>query len=317
MKTYKIVFLDAKTLGDDINLSRFQQFGEVVMYPSSTSEQAAERAKDADILIVNKVLVNEQTIGAADHLKLVCVTATGTNNLDKEYLVQRNIPWTNAAGYSSEIVAQHTFGLALYLLEQLPYYDRFVKDGDYVRSDIFTNLDRSIHQISGATWGIIGLGAIGRRVAAIAQAFGARVIYASASGSAPQAGYHQVSLPELYASSDIISIHAPLDENTENLINKESLAQMKPSAILLNLARGPIVVEEDLADALERGVIAGAGLDVLRQEPMSEDTPLARIEDSGKLIITPHNAWGSVEARTKLMDIVWNHVREFAENDMA
>lgn len=311
----KIVFLDAATVGEDLDLSAFSGLGEFVTYPFSTPEQAAERTVDADIIIVNKVLVNEQTIGNADHLKLVCEAATGINNLDTDYLDQRGIPWKNAAGYSTEPVAQHTFALLFYLLEKLSYYDQFVKSGKYAAGPNFTNLDEPYNEIKGKVWGIIGLGTIGRRVAQIAKVFGAEVIYASASGAAPQEGYHQVSLDELYEKADIISIHAPLNKYTENLINKDSLAKMKKSCILLNLGRGPIVVEEDLKEALEQGQIAGAGLDVLVKEPMDEKNPLLEIQDSRRLIITPHIAWASQEARDRLMKIVYDNICQF-QNDM-
>lgn len=177
----KIVFLDAKTIGEDIDLSGFDALGEVVKYGFSTAQEARERSKDADVLILNKVQVNEQTIGEADHLKLVCVTATGTNNLDKEYLNKRGIAWRNVAGYSTESVAQHTFAMLFYLLEKLPYYDNYVKSEKYVNDVSFTHFAKAFHELSGMTYGIIGLGNIGRRVADIAKAFGCRVIYYSTS----------------------------------------------------------------------------------------------------------------------------------------
>ena len=307
----KIVFLDAKTIGDDIDLSGFDAIGDVTRYAFSTSEEVPERVKDADVIIVNKIQINESTIGTAEDLKLVCVTATGTNNLDKDYLDKRGIAWRNVAGYSTESVAQHTFAMLFYLLEKLRYYDDYVKDGAYTQDTVFTHFDERFCEIKGKTWGIIGLGNIGRRVAAIASAFGANVIYASASGRTTQDGYHQVDLDTLYAESDIISVHAPLNKYTENLINKDALSKMKSSCIFINVGRGPIVVEEDLADALENGEIAAAGLDVLRVEPMLADNPLGRIKDSKKLLITPHIAWASVEARTRLMDIILGQIKEF------
>lgn len=307
----KIVFLDTKTIGDDIDLSGFDALGDVVKYPFSTSADVPDRVIGADILIVNKVQVNEQTIGQADRLKLVCVTATGTNNLDKDYLAKRGIAWRNVAGYSTESVAQHTFAMLFYLFEKLRYYDDYVKDGRYINDTVFTHFAEHFFELKGKTWGIIGLGNIGRRVAKIAEAFGADVIYTSPSGSAPQDGYHQVDMETLLAESDIISVHAPLNEYTENLIDRKMLRKMKKSCIFLNLGRGPIVVEADLADALEEGVIAAAGLDVLCEEPMSETNPLRRIKDSKKLLITPHIAWASVEARTRLMSIILDQVKEF------
>lgn len=307
----KLVFLDTKTIGEDIDLSAYDALGEVVKYGFSTLEEIPERVKDADVLIVNKIAINEQTIGNAKNLKLVCVTATGTNNLDKEYLKKRGIAWRNVAGYSTESVTQHTFALLFYLLEKIRYYDDYVKDEKYINDTVFTHFAEHFNEVNGKTWGIIGLGTIGRRVADIAKAFGARVIYYSASGSPAQEGYEQVDFETLLATSDIVSVHAPLNEYTKDLMDREAFAKMKKTAIFLNLGRGPIVVEQDLYEALETGEIAAAGLDVLCEEPMSETNPLAKIKDSKKLIITPHIAWASVEARNRLMQIIAGQIREF------
>ena len=307
----KIVFLDVKTIGEDIDLSGFNKLGEIIKYPFSTSADVPERTLDADVLIVNKVQINEQTIGQAKNLKLVCVAATGTNNLDKAYLDKRGIAWRNVAGYSTESVAQHTFAMLFYLLEKLRYYDDYVKEDRYTNDTIFTHFAEHFYELKDKTWGIIGLGNIGRRVARIAEAFGARVIYTSPSHSAPQEWYRQVEMDTLLAESDIISVHAPLNEYTENLIDMEVFKKMKKGCIFLNLGRGPIVVEADLADALEQNILTAAGLDVLCEEPMSEDNPLRRIKDSKKLFITPHIAWASVEARTRLMSIILGQVKEF------
>lgn len=307
----KLVFLDTKTIGEDIDLSAYDALGEVVKYGFSTLEEIPERVKDADVLIVNKIAINEQTIGTAKNLKLVCVTATGTNNLDKEYLKKRGIAWRNVAGYSTESVTQHTFALLFYLLEKIRYYDDYVKDEKYINDTVFTHFAEHFNEVNGKTWGIIGLGTIGRRVADIAKAFGARVIYYSASGSPAQEGYEQVDFETLLTTSDIVSVHAPLNEYTKDLMNREAFAKMKKTAIFLNLGRGPIVVEQDLYEALETGEIAAAGLDVLCEEPMSETNPLAKIKDSKKLIITPHIAWASVEARNRLVQIIVEQIREF------
>ena len=307
----KIVFLDSKTIGDDIDLSEYDKLGEVVKYDFSTTEEAAERTRDADVIVLNKVEVNEKSIGQAKNLKLVCVTATGTNNLDKEYLDKRGIAWRNVAGYSTESVAQHTFAMLFYLLEKLPYYDNYVKSEKYVNDVSFTHFAKAFHELSGMTYGIIGLGNIGRRVADIAKAFGCRVIYYSTSGRNSQPGYERVSFDELLEQSDIVSIHAPLDENTLGLMNKEAFAKMKKSAILLNVGRGPIINEADLAEALNNKTIAAAGLDVLSVEPMQEDNPLRGIKDSERLLITPHIAWAGVEARNRLMGIILGQIKEF------
>ncbi len=307
----KIVFLDAKTIGDDLDLSGFDRFGEVVKYDYSTPEEAAVRSRDADVLIVNKVQINEASTGEAEHLKLMCVTATGTNNLDKEYLERRNIEWRNVAGYSTETVAQHTFALLFYLMEKMNYYDQYVKSGKYMNDRLFTHFSNVFYELNGKTWGIIGMGNIGRRVAEIAKVFGCNVIYYSTTGKNQQQDFRRVEWEELLTQSDIISVHAPLTDATLNLMDAEAFAKMKPSAIFINVGRGPIVVEEDLCRALETGEIAAAGLDVLREEPMSKDNPLQRIQDSSKLVITPHIAWASVEARKRLMKIVEKQIEDF------
>ena len=307
----KIVFLDAKTLGDDIDYTGFEQMGEGVRYPFSSTEEAPDRVKDADVLVVNKVLVNRRTISSAENLKLVCVTATGTNNLDKDYHAERGIAWHNVAGYSTESVAQHTFAFLFYLMENLRYYDDYVKEGRYINDRIFTHFAKTFHELNGMTWGILGLGAIGRRVADIAGMFGAKVIYYSASGAPAQEGYHQVDFDTLLSESDILSIHAPLNEYTEGLMDAEAFRKMKSSAILLNLGRGPIINESDLAAALNAGEISAAGLDVLCAEPMSKENPLLDVHDKDRLFITPHIAWATVEARQRLMKIIEGQIREF------
>ncbi len=306
-----IVFLDADSIGADIDLSGFSEIGKVARYGYTRESDMPERIREADVIIVNKMEVNAETVGEAPRLRLVCVTATGTNNLDKDFLERRGIAWRNVAGYSTENVAQHTFSLLFYLLEKMSYYDDYVKSGKYVADESFTHFSNVFHELQGLTWGIIGLGNIGRRVADIAKVFGCRVIYYSTSGSPAQEGYNQVDLDTLLTTADIVSVHAPLNENTQDLMDRTAFHKMKNSAIFINVGRGPIVVEEDLAAALEGGEIAAAGLDVLREEPMTEDNPLRRITDSTKLVITPHIAWASVEARTRLMGIVLEQVKEF------
>ena len=307
----KIVFLDVKTIGEDIDLSGYDRLGQVVKYPFSTPAQVPDRIADADVIVLNKVRIDAETVGDAPKLKLVCVTATGTNNLDKEFLDKRKIAWRNVAGYSTESVAQHTFAMLFYLLEKLRYYDDYVKDGRYACDTSFTHFEEHFYELNDKTWGIIGLGNIGRRVASIAKAFGAHVIYTSPSGSPKQEGYCQVDMDTLLASSDIISVHAPLNKYTENLINAAAFKKMKKSCIFLNLGRGSIVVEDELAEALEQHEIAAAGLDVLCTEPMSPQNPLLQMKDSRRLYITPHIAWASVEARTRLMKIVLGQIHEF------
>ncbi len=311
----RIVFLDAKSIGEDIDLSGYEELGEVVKYDFSTPQEASERVMDADVIVLNKVPVNQETIGKAKNLKLVCVTATGTNNLDKEYLDSRGIAWRNVAGYSTESVAQHTFAMLFYLLEHLPYYDAYVKQEKYVQDRMFTHFERKFSEISGMTWGIIGMGAIGRRVAELARLFGCEVVYYSTSGKNNQPGYRRVSFEDLLEQADIVSVHAPLTAETENLMDQAAFLRMKKSAIFLNLGRGPIVSEQALTEALETGEIRAAGLDVLCEEPMSRENPLRRIKDSDRLLITPHIAWASVEARTRLMEIILGQIKDFFHLD--
>ena len=307
----RLVILEAESLGKDMDLSGFSRFGEVTVYEKTTEEECPERVREADIVICNKVRMCSRTLSGAENLKLICVTATGINNIDLDYVKRHNIAVTNVAGYSTVSVAQHTFAMYFYLAEKLRYYDDYVKNGSYAASSLFTCMDRPFTELEGKTWGIIGLGAIGRRVADIAGMFGCRVLYYSTSGKHDQPGYERVDFDTLLAESDIVSVHAPLDANTEGLMNAGAFAEMKKSAIFLNLGRGPIVVEKDLAEALKSGTIAAAGLDVLSAEPMRADNPLREIKDSDKLMITPHIAWASIEARTRLMKIIEGQIREF------
>ena len=307
----KIVFLDVKTIGEELDLSSFDKLGEVVKYGFSAPEEIPDRIKDADVVILNKPTINRETVGDAPKLKLVCVTGTGTNNLDKEFLAERGIEWRNVAGYSTESVAQHTFAMLFYLLEKLSFYDSYVKSEEYVNDTTFKHFSEQWNQLCGKTWGIIGLGNIGRRVADIAKAFGAKVIYYSTTGKNNQPGYERVDFDTLLRTSDVVSVHAPLTAETEGLMNKEAFSKMKPTSIFLNVGRGAIVVEQDIADALNNHQIAAAGLDVLCKEPMSPDNPLIAFKDSKRLLITPHIAWASVEARTNLMNIIHNQIDEF------
>lgn len=310
----EIVFLEVENLGDDIDLKRFEKLGHLTVYPYTPTELVPERVKDADVVVVNKIPMNESTLGGASHLRMIAITATGTNNVDHTYAKMRGITVTNVAGYSTEAVAQHTFALMFYLVEKLAYYDQFVKSGDYSRWRSFTHFEERIFELKGKTWGIAGMGAIGRTVAALARAFGCKVIYYSTSGKNTEQPYPCVEFEELLARSDILSIHAPLTPETEGLFDSVAFDKMKKTAILVNVARGPIIDEEALAAALEEGKIAGAALDVLSKEPMTPDNPLLRIQDSRKLIITPHIAWAAAETRMRLMDGVYKNIEEGLKN---
>lgn len=304
-----IVILDTNTLGDDIDLSIFDKLGNVTVYQSSTSEEAALRLMDADVAVVNKVLINSDTLKYASHIKLVALTATGYNNVDLDYTKSRDITVCNVASYSTDSVVQHTFALLFYVLEKLNYYDNYVKSGDYVNSNSFSHFDRRFMELAGKTWGIIGLGEIGRGVAKIATAFGCNVIYYSTSGRNNNSDYTSVEFDELLRKSDIISVHCALTDKTKKMMDYKAFSKMKNNAIFLNLGRGPIVDDEGLCRALEEGLIDGAGLDVVTKEPIEAENPLMRFKDSSRLIITPHIAWATLEARTRLIETVCDNIR--------
>lgn len=307
----KIVFLDVKTVGDVPNLHLFEQFGEVDYFQTTRPEQVRERIEKADIVITNKVVLDRQAIEQAPKLKLICISATGTNNVDLAAALKRGIPVKNASDYSSASVAQGTFALMLQLLNNISYFDDYVKSGSYSQSDIFTHLENSFWELRGKRFGIIGLGSIGRKVATIAESFGAEVVYYSASGQSYQLPYQRLSLEELLRTSNVISIHAPLNEHTLNLITYERLLLMKRSAILINAGRGGIVNEADLAQALDEGVIAGAGVDVFEKEPISTQNPLLHIQHKERLVMTPHSIWASIESRTSLIEKVAQNIQQF------
>lgn len=311
----EIVFLEADSLGQDIDLSMFRDLGHVTVYPLSAPEQVPERVKDADIVVVNKIPMNAETLGSAGNLKLIAVTATGTNNIHWDFVRTRGITVTNVAGYSTDAVAQHTFALLFYILHKLNYYDRFVKEGGYCKCPGFSHFGEKFFELKGKTWGIVGMGAIGRRVADIASVFGCRVQYTSTSGRNHGQPYPCVDLDTLLRTSDILSLHAPLSPATEGMMNREAFEKMKSGAFLVNVARGALVDEAALADALEEGQIAGAALDVLTDEPMREDNPLCRIADSRKLIITPHIAWAPLETRERLLREAYENIAAFQRGE--
>lgn len=311
----KTVILERNSLGVDIDMSRFGDFGEYVEYPVSSAEETVDRVADADVIVVNKIQMNATTLAKAKNLKLICESATGVDNIDLEYCKANGITVTNVKGYSTAMVAQHTFAMYLYLSEHLPFYDDYVKSDTYANQPRFSNFDKSFNEIDGKTWGIIGLGEIGRAVAKIATAFGAKVIYYSASGHKQDVPYECVDKDTLLKESDILSIHAPLNEHTKGLIDMDALKKMKSSAYLINVGRGPIINDADLAQALNEGIIAGAGLDVLGKEPIAKDNPLGAIKDSEKLIITPHMAWASVEARERLVQEVYLNEKAYINGE--
>lgn len=311
----KIVILDGQTLGE-LDFNALKEFGDVVYYDTTKAEEVAYRIKDANIILTNKVALNEDNLKEAKNLELICETATGFNNIDIVYAKNNNIAVTNVAGYSTNTVAQHTFATVLSLYDKISYYDSFVKSGEYANSGLFTNVSVPFYELEGKTWGIIGLGAIGRKVAKIAEAFGVNVIYYSTSGKNSNSDYKRVDFDELLKTSDIISIHAPLNENTQGLINYDALNKMKKTSILVNMGRGPIVVEKDLAKAIDEELIAGAALDVFEVEPISSDNPLVLAKNNDRLVLTPHIAWASVEARNRLFKEVINNIKAFYNGEI-
>ena len=307
----KLVVLERNSAGTDVDVSCFEKFGEVEYYPNTVAENTAQRVRDADIIMANKAPLNETTLKDAPNVKLICLLATGFDNVDLAYCKSRGIKVTNVVNYCTSTVAQHTLLLALARSEKLAFYDNYVKSGTYSTQDRFSNFDRAFYDLEGKTWGIVGMGTIGRRVAGLAKAFGCKVIFYSASGKSTCTDYERVEFDTLLQESDILSLHCPLSDRTRGLIDKDALLKMKETAILVNVARGPVVDTQALYDALIANQIAGAGLDVLEREPMTKDNPLAQIKDSTKLIITPHMAWASVESRTHMVQEVVKNIEAF------
>ena len=303
----KIVFLDAATLGDT-SLDPISDLGELICYPTSTPQEALSRVGDCDVIITNKVKVTKDLLDSAPKVKLICEAATGTNNIDMDECSRRGIPVRNVAGYSTDSVVQQTFMHLLSLLGNAPYFDHKVKSGEYSRSGLFTDVSMPFVEMAGKTIGIIGMGTIGSKVAKVASAFGMNVVYFSTSGTSHCKEYPSLPLEKIMKESDVISVHAPLNERTNGLIGENELKMMKPSAVILNLGRGGIVQEAALAKALDEGWIAGAALDVFCTEPLLEDNPLLHLKDPGKIRMTPHTAWASVEARQRLVSKIAENI---------
>ncbi len=308
----KIVLLDQKTLGDDLDVTQeLSSIGSVEIYPETFPQETIARLRHADIAITNKVVINKNVIDECPNLKLICVTATGTNNIDLDYAKEKGIKVKNVAGYSTNSVAQHTFATLLSITNSIGYYKNFVEQRKYSDQSMFTHLNKPIPELSSMTIGIIGLGNIGQKVAEIAQAFGMNIIYYSTSGRNSNQKYNRVSLNEVLEQSDVISIHAPLNESTFNLINKDTLSHCKENCILINMGRGGIVNENDLAEALRNNQIYRAVLDVFQSEPLTTNSPLLEEAIASKMIMTPHIAWASYEAREKLWALTIENIKTF------
>lgn len=307
----KIVLLDTLTFGNT-DLSAFDALGEVTLFEKTSPAQTLERVVDADVIVTNKVVITKEHMLKAKNLKLICVAATGTNNIDLDGAKECKIEVKNVAGYSTDSVIQHTFSMLFYLLEHSRYYDEVVKDKTYSKSGIFTDVSQPFFEVKGKKWGIIGLGAIGRGVANVAQVFGAEVLYYSTSGVNRNEDFQRTTLDALLKECDIITIHAPLNEKTQNLLDYEKLSLCKEGAIVLNLGRGGIINEEAVARIIDERELF-FGLDVLEKEPIPEDHPLLSVKNSDRVYITPHIAWTSVEARDKLILGVVKNIQDTPE----
>lgn len=308
----KIVILDADTLGE-CDFAPMKAFGEVIHYGISAPSEVLNRCKDADIVLTNKVILDKDIISKLPKLKLICITATGMNNVDVEYATQKGIAVKNVAGYSTSSVAQHTFSIVLSLLSRLEYYDKYCKSGEWAKSPIFTHIDKGLKELENLQWGIIGFGSIGQRVAHIAQAFGANVSYYSTSGKNTQSHFERKELSEILSQSDVISIHAPLNEATKNLLNAQNLPLLKDGAVLVNVGRGGIVNEHDMAEILKsKNIYFGA--DVLEIEPMRANHPFLDSSIAHKLLITPHVAWAYDKARERLMALTLRNISDYIKH---
>jgi glycerate dehydrogenase len=310
-----IAFLDAKTMGKVPNFHVLEKLGNYVSYPVTKPEERIDRLKDIDILIICKVIIDRSVIDACPNLKLICLAATGTNNVDMEYAHKKGIQVKNVINYSTESVAQMTVGMILYLVNQFNYFDRYVKSGGYAKSDIFTHYGPDFYELSQKRAGIIGLGNIGKRVARILEGFGMEIVYYSTSGKNNNNDYLRLELEELLITSDIVSIHSPLNTYTKDLLTFSRLKLMKPTAYLINAGRGGIVKEQDLIEAINQRVIAGAGLDVYEHEPLTFDNPILKVKFPERLILTPHVAWTSIEARTLLIEKIALNITEYLDVD--
>jgi glycerate dehydrogenase len=306
-----IVLLDTLTYGDT-SLAGFEALGSVSAYATTTAQEAVHRVADAEVIVANKVVISDEVMQAAPNLKLICVAATGMNNIDHEAATRRGITVKNVAGYSTDAVVQHTFSMLFYLMGHSRYYDGYVKSGQWQNEAVFTHIGPSFSELRGKTWGIIGLGEIGRSVAKIASAFGANVCYYSTSGKNENSEFDKTTLSRLIENSDVISIHAPLNASTENLISHSELLQMKDGAVLLNLGRGGIVDEDALSVIIDVKPIY-VGLDVLVKEPMTTPHPLLAVKHHERLYITPHIAWTSREARERLIVATVENIKRFSE----
>ena len=308
----KICVLDAKTLGDDCDVSVLSKAGELSIYDTTAQEDVNERIKDADVVVLNKVKLNETNLSEAKNLKLICLTATGYDNVDVSYCKSRNIGVCNVAGYSTNSVSQITIAMAMDLMCHIGQYKAYVADGSYTKSGVANYLKPVYHEFYGKTWGIVGLGNIGRAVAKVARALGCKVVCYKRT---PDSEYENLSLDELLKVSDIVSLHVPLSDATKHMINKDNLKLMKKDAILINVARGAVCDEEALCDAVKSGEIGGIGVDVYSVEPFGTDSPYNDVLNMPNVCLLPHMAWGASESRQRCVNEVLSNIVSFTNGE--
>lgn len=296
------------------DLRKITSQGEYIAYENTKKEDVVERLKGAEIAITNKVVIDGEAMRQLPDLKLICVAATGMNNVDLNAAAELGIVVKNAVGYSTSSVAETTLASALALARNIVYFDGYFHDGRYSKADRAFCYDRHTFELRGKRWGIIGLGNIGREVARLATAFGCEVRYFSTSGTKREEAYPAMELTELLEWSDIVSVHSPLNERTRDLVGREELRTMKPSAIIINVARGGIINEAALTEALNEGWISAAALDVFSVEPLRE-SPLYNIKDRYRLLASPHNAWSAAEAIDRLITCVAENIRTWKEEE--
>ena len=308
----KICFLDAGTLGSDLSLTSFSEFGDLVTYFSTSPEEVKARATGSDVLVVNKVKLNRTTLGETPTVKLICLAATGYDNVDLSFCREKGIGVCNVVGYSTDAVTQLTISMALSLMTHLPEYDAYVKGGHYTASGVANCLTPVYHEIAGKTWGVAGYGNIGRAVAKVADALGCKVLVYKRK---PVEDYPCVSFETLCKESDILSIHLPLNADTKNLLDKEHIDLLKQGAIVINVARGAVTDEAALAEALKNGKLGGLGVDVYTQEPFPKEHPYSAILQCPNLCLTPHMAWGGYETRVRLLEEIKENIRSFCRKE--
>lgn len=308
-----ITILDANTLGGDISFSMFERLGTLTVYDKTIPCEVASRIAETDVIIVNKIRLGKENLCDAKHLKLICVTATGYDNIDIDYCKKHGIAVCNVRGYSSNSVAQVTVSMALSLVNNLKFFNGYVSGGSYTESGTQNKVTPVFHEMNKLTWGIVGMGAIGKRTAEIAKVLGCRVISFKRT---PDSDFECVSLDDVCRESDIISIHLPLTDETKQIIDSDKIDLMKKTAIVINVARGGVVDELALADAIINKKIGGLGIDVYSTEPMAEDNPYQKIKDYPNVILTPHMAWGAYEARVRCMEEITENIQAFCEGKM-